>query len=100
MGTTVIVDPDGHLMGAFGAALLAAEEPISARKPVEGDATSCAMKSGELDFDALQEFDFETREIECNKCANHCEIICVNRDGKLIDSWGNRCEKGELKARH
>lgn len=100
LGTTVIVDPDGHLMGAFGAALLAAEEPISARTPVEGDATPGAMKSGELDFDALQEFDFETREIECNKCANHCEIICVNHDGKLIDSWGNRCEKGELKPRH
>lgn len=100
LGTPVIVDPDGHLMGAFGAALLAAEEPISARKPVEGDTTSCAMKSGELDFDALQEFDFDTREIECNKCANHCEIICVNRNGKLIDSWGNRCERGELKPRH
>lgn len=100
LGTPVIVDPDGHLMGAFGAALLAAEEPISARTPVEGDATSGAMKSGELDFDALQEFDFETREIECNKCANHCEIICVNRDGKLIDSWGNCGEKGELEPRH
>lgn len=100
LGTPVIVDPDGHLMGAFGAALLAAEEPTSARKLVEGDATSCAMKSGEFDFDALQEFDFETREIESNKCANHCEIICVNRDGKPIDSWGNRCEKGELRPRH
>ena len=100
LGTPIIVDPDGHLMGAFGAALLAAEEPISAHKPVEGDATSGAMKSGELDFEALQEFDFETREIECNKYANHCEIICVNRDGKLIDSWGNRCEKGEQKPRH
>ena len=100
LGTLVIVDPDGHLMGAFRAALLAAEEPISARKPVEGDTTSCAMKSDELDFDTLQEVDFETREIECNKCVNHCEIICVNRDGKLIDSRGNRCEKGELKQRH
>lgn len=100
LGTPVIVDPDGHLMGAFGAALLAAKKPISERKPVEGDATSGAMKSGEPDFGALQEFDFETREIECNKCANHCEIICVNRDGKLIDSWGNRCEKGKLKPRH
>ena len=100
LGTPVIVDPDGHLMGAFGAALLAAEEQISARKPVEGDATSCAMKSGELNFDALQEFNFATRTIECNKCANHCEIICINRDGKLIDSWENRCEKGELKPRH
>lgn len=100
LGTTAIVDPDGHLMGSFGAALLAAEEPISARTPVESDATSGAMESGELNFDALQEFDFATREIECNKCANHCEIISVNRDGKLIDSWGNRCEIGELKPRH
>ena len=31
-------------------------------------------------------------------CANHCEIICVYRDGKIIDSWGNRCDKGAVKA--
>lgn len=95
----VIVDPDGHLMGAFGAALLAAEEPPANRKPVEGQATNGAMAHGEFDFEALQESEFQTREIECHKCANHCEIICVYRDNNLIDSWGNRCEKGEVKPK-
>ena len=37
--------------------------------------------------------------IECGKCANHCEVICVYQDGKIIDSWGNRCERGEVKIR-
>ena len=51
-----------------------------------------------FDFDALRTFEFVTREVECQKCANHCEIICVYRDGKIIDSWGNRCDKGAVKA--
>lgn len=97
LGMPVIVDPDGHLMGAFGAVLLAAEEPPANRKPVEGQATNGAMAHGEFDFEALQEFEFQTRAIECHKCANHCEIICIYRDNNLIDSWGNRCEKGEVK---
>ncbi len=29
---------------------------------------------------------------------NQCEIICVYRGDSLIDAWGNRCEKGELKV--
>ena len=47
----------------------------------------------------MERFAFTTREVECNKCANHCEIICVYRDNDLIDSWGNRCEKGEAKTK-
>lgn len=90
LGMEVLVDPDGHLMGAFGAALLAADE--GAVKVSEGP-----FASGSLDMDAVQAFEFVTREIECGKCANHCEIICVYRDGELIDSWGNKCERGELR---
>lgn len=91
LGQDVLVDPDGHLMGAFGAALLAADEgPV---KAVDGP-----FANGSLDMDAVQEFEFVTREIECGKCANNCEIICVYRDGDLIDSWGNKCERGELKV--
>ena len=43
--------------------------------------------------------DFETKEITCNKCPNHCEIITVRQDKKLIDSWGNRCPNGEIKIK-
>ena len=90
LGMDVLVDPDGHLMGAFGAALLAADK--GAVKAEEGP-----FATGVLDMDAVQSFEFITREIECGKCANHCEIICVYRNGELIDSWGNKCERGELR---
>ena len=92
LGMPVAVDPDGHLMGAFGAALLAADAG-----PIEG-AESGPFASGTFDFEAMLDFDFKTREVECNKCANHCEIICVYRDKDVIDSWGNRCDKGAVKT--
>ncbi len=91
LGMAVAVDPDGHLMGAFGAALLARDAG-----PV-GEAGTGPFASGSFDSEAALEFTFATREVECQKCANHCEIICVYRDRDLIDSWGNRCEKGEVR---
>lgn len=78
----VIVDPNGHLMGAIGAAILAKR----------------AQSRKTFDF-SMKEQTFRTREVNCGRCANNCEIICVYRDGTMIDSWGNRCERGELKAR-
>ncbi len=88
----VIVDEDGHLMGAFGAALLAADAgSVQAQE-------SGPFATGEFDFDAALDFDYTTREIECGQCANNCEIICVYRDGDLIDSWGNRCDRGSARA--
>ncbi|MDO4443688.1 MAG: acyl-CoA dehydratase activase [Slackia sp.] len=83
LGCDVTVDEDGHLMGAFGAALLAASSPET------------SWRSFEFDID---DFEFKTREVICAKCPNHCEIVCVHRDGALIDSWGNRCDKGALKS--
>lgn len=92
LGMPISVDADGHLMGAYGAALLAADAgPAKA-------GGSGPFSSGSFDFDAALDFEFVTREVECAKCANHCEIICVYRDGKIIDAWGNRCERGEVKA--
>ena len=93
LGMDVAVDPDGHLMGAFGAALLAADAG-----PVR-NAESGPFVTGSFAFEAALDFDFVTREVECGKCANHCEIICVYRDDELIDAWGNRCEKGEVRAK-
>lgn len=90
LGMPITVDEDGHLMGAFGVALLAADAgPVQATG--EGP-----FASGFFDFDSALDFQFVTREVECGKCANHCEIICVYRDHKLIDSWGNRCERGAI----
>ena len=105
LGMDVLVDPDGHLMGAFGVALLAAEAVAAAGADAAGmgrdgiaGAASRSAGGEAFDFDAVGDFAFKTREIECAKCANHCEIICVYRDDQLIDSWGNRCDQGAVRA--
>ena len=81
LGEEIIVDENGHLMGCYGVAILAAESGIE--KPFSFDITH---------------MEFATREVVCGNCPNHCEIICVYRDGDLIDSWGNRCERGAVRV--
>lgn len=77
----IIVDKNSHLMGALGVAILAKKSLIE--KP--------------FSFDIIEK-SFITEEKKCHGCSNNCEIICVKVDNKLVDSWGNRCEKGELKV--
>ncbi len=77
----ILVDENGHLMGAIGAAILS-------RKSVKREI---------FDF-SVENMEFVTREVGCGQCSNNCEIICVYRDGVLIDSWGNRCERGSVVA--
>lgn len=81
LGCEVIVDPNGHLMGAIGIAILARN--AEARRT--------------FDF-GIENTDFRTREASCGRCSNNCEIICVYKNNKLIDSWGNRCERGQISA--
>ena len=79
-GCTIIVDKNSHLIGALGAAIM-------------------AKKTGAdkgFDFD-IADIDFVTRGVECGRCPNNCEIICIYREGKLLDAWGNKCEKGEMR---
>lgn len=69
-------------MGAMGAAILAKR----------------SVKREHFDF-SIENMAFITREANCGGCSNNCEIICVYRDGQLIDSWGNRCERGSANLR-
>lgn len=78
----ILVDENGHLMGAMGAAILAKR----------------SVKRDPFDF-SIENMEFVTREASCGGCSNNCEIICVYRDGQLIDSWGNRCERGSANLR-
>ena len=79
-GMPIIVDKNSHLMGALGVAIL-------------------AHKSGKeniFDFD-IEDIVFETKGSYCGGCANNCEIIKVIRNDKVIDAWGNRCERGAIR---
>lgn len=79
-GYPVKVDPNSHLIGALGVAILARK--TRSEKPFTFDIT---------------DIDFATKGFECGKCSNNCEIIGIYRENRLIDSWGNKCEKGELR---
>ena len=75
----IITDPNGHLMGALGVAILSKR----------------AVYKTNFSFNIVDN-NFETKEITCNKCSNHCEIICVSKNKQIIDSWGNRCDNGNI----
>lgn len=75
----IIVDKNSHLMGALGVAIIAKNSKIET----------------DFEFD-IEDIIFETKGIECKRCSNNCEIMCVCKNNKIIDSWGNRCERGSI----
>ena len=75
--TDVIVDPNSHLMGAIGIAILARKN-----------------KTGKTYNLNIQEISFKTIGSDCGKCANNCEILRIYKNNQLIDAWGNKCGKG------
>lgn len=76
LNENIYVDKNGHLTGALGVAIL-------------------TKKQKEVSFDFnINDISFETKGIECIKCSNNCEIITILKEGKIIDSWGNKCDKG------
>ena len=78
-GQKIYVDKYAPLMGALGVAILARN----------------TGKEEPFDFN-ITETHFETRGLECKKCANNCEIICIYKDDELIDAWGNKCDNGAV----
>lgn len=76
LGTSVIVDDNSHLMGAIGAAIL-----------------SCKDNSNKEFSMNVSDIKFETKGFECMGCSNNCEIVKIFKDNKLIDAFGNRCDK-------
>lgn len=73
--------PDcGHLMGALGVAILARDKKLDR----------------EYDLN-IKDIKFQTKSLECNNCPNNCEVICVYKEDKLLDKWGNRCEGCSVK---
>ena len=72
----VIVDENSHLMGAIGIAILSSKHRSN--------------KSYTLD---IKDIKFVTKASECCGCSNNCEILRIFKNNKLIDAWGNRCNK-------
>ncbi len=80
---TEVVRPDlAGLMGAYGAALYAAD-----RGAPEGG------KSALLDLPALRAFRPEVRETRCGLCENHCRLTVTRFPGGRRYVSGNRCDR-------
>jgi predicted CoA-substrate-specific enzyme activase len=85
LGTEVTVPEHFLVMGAVGAAILAAE------------ATETAP-TGFAGFE-VADVQFESRVFECEGCPNRCEVIETLRQGAVIDRYGDRCGKwSQLQA--
>lgn len=78
----ITVDPNSHLTGALGVAILARKSKMER----------------EFSF-TITDIEFTTKGIECMKCSNQCEIICIYKEDEMIDAWGNKCENGALLNR-
>ncbi len=72
----IIVDNNSHLMGAIGIAILASK--VSSNKIYDLN---------------IKDISFVTKSSECMGCSNNCEILRIFKNNKLIDAWGNRCNK-------
>lgn len=71
------VDKQGHLMGALGIAILSKTNKLD------------KVFSFQITSD-----NFETIGHTCKYCPNHCELISIYKNNRLIDKWGNKCDRG------
>jgi len=79
LGLEVVVPEHFLVMGAVGAAIIAAEE-------TEG-------RSSRFAGFEVSEMHFESRAFECQGCPNRCEVVETLRQGAVIDRHGDRCGK-------
>ncbi|HHY33614.1 MAG: 2-hydroxyglutaryl-CoA dehydratase [Firmicutes bacterium] len=79
LGTPVTVPEHYNVMGAIGAALLAAEEVERRGGP-----------SNFRGFHAL-DMDYAASTFECKGCPNLCEVVNIRMGHEVIARWGSRC---------
>lgn len=82
LDTKIITDTNGHLMGALGVAILSKDQ-----------------KEINFSFD-ITEDNFLTETTNCSGCPNNCEVITIKKNDKMIDSWGNKCDRGKIKLQN
>lgn len=84
LGVEVFVPEHFGVMGAIGAAVLAAEE------------TEAGQPTRFKGF-GLTQSEYRTGSFECSHCSNLCEVVEFNVDGEVRARWGGRCSRWEIK---
>ncbi|MCG0275343.1 MAG: acyl-CoA dehydratase activase [Thermosediminibacteraceae bacterium] len=81
LGMEVYVPKYYNVMGAIGAALLAKEAGVKKTK-----------------FRGFQasDIEFTADSFECQGCPNHCEVVNIRMEGKVIARWGDRCNRWKV----
>lgn len=77
----IIVPEYYDVMGAIGAALLAREAVMN--------------KKGQSNFRGFGScsLEFRVNSLECQGCANHCEVVELKTGSGTLARWGDRCGK-------
>lgn len=85
LGMEIYVPAYYGVMGAIGAALLAREE--------------VARQGGGTRFRgfAVGQVPCEASSFECHGCPNHCEVVQLRLEGKIVARWGDRCGRWSEK---
>ena len=86
LGCEIHVPPEFGVMGAIGAALLAAEA-----RPAYGVSRFRGL--------GLLEEEIRTVGRECRGCANLCEIVSLHLGEEVVASWGDRCGRWSADPR-
>ncbi len=79
LGAPVTVPKHHGVMGAIGAALLAAAAKNGAPSRFKG-------------FEAA-DLEFKPSTFDCHDCSNQCEVIKVEMEGRVAAMWGDKCSK-------
>jgi predicted CoA-substrate-specific enzyme activase len=80
LDSEIIIPRYNMVMGAYGAALIAARAAIAATR---------------FRGYVISERDVVTRSFDCEDCPNNCEIIEIADQGEIIGNCGGRCGKWE-----
>ncbi len=84
VGEEVFVPENYDVMGAIGAAILAANS-------VNDNNLTTKFKG----FSML-DVDYKSAGFNCDACANNCEIINIFADGDLMARWGGKCSRWQF----
>ncbi len=76
----ILVPEHYRVMGALGAALIAAEQ---------GDPGRPSAFRGTI----IRDMEFSLRTFVCEECSSMCEIVEVSDGSRVLGRWGGRCER-------
>lgn len=93
LGVNVIRPDIAGMMGAYGAALYAA----NAKAGKTENENENEKIAGLISKEELDAFTYETKSINCNGCNNHCNLTVNTFPGGRKFIGGNKCEKPVTK---